>query len=321
MLWALLWDRARGRRRCPKCWYDMAGVPGMRCPECGREAKSERRLGRTRRRWRWAATGALAVLAGGSAAAFPTVQRDGWTALVPVPVMLRLMSYFEKDATTAFDGVVSRSFVGTTWTSTSVTALPRPTAPPGLPRWDRLLLARRCVTLLDGPGTRTKMDVLLPMGRGSHPTDWGGVALILPMLGPEGRFVVPSLRRRVCDTSLEGFVRLADLELLERASATSANLERACALVVSDSEPLIRHYALNAIRTEPPAMVVPVLIKVLHDSDPLMRRYAADGLWRIGPEANGAIDELRAVALDDPDRTVQMAASAALSRIRRAEQK
>lgn len=39
---ALLWDRARGRRRCPKCWYDMSGVDSLRCPECGREAMSVR---------------------------------------------------------------------------------------------------------------------------------------------------------------------------------------------------------------------------------------------------------------------------------------
>jgi hypothetical protein len=38
LAWALFWDRSRGRRRCPKCWYNMEGVPGLRCPECGREA-------------------------------------------------------------------------------------------------------------------------------------------------------------------------------------------------------------------------------------------------------------------------------------------
>lgn len=24
--WAMFWDRARGRLRCPKCWYDMKGA-------------------------------------------------------------------------------------------------------------------------------------------------------------------------------------------------------------------------------------------------------------------------------------------------------
>lgn len=49
LLRALVGDRARGRRRCGKCWYDMAGVPGLTCPECGRAHKRERGLGRSRR--------------------------------------------------------------------------------------------------------------------------------------------------------------------------------------------------------------------------------------------------------------------------------
>ncbi|HRQ73766.1 MAG TPA: hypothetical protein PLU35_12125, partial [Phycisphaerales bacterium] len=55
--WSLLWDRSRRggrvRLRCPKCWYDVAGVPrgvdergreGLRCPECGRFTRRERGL-------------------------------------------------------------------------------------------------------------------------------------------------------------------------------------------------------------------------------------------------------------------------------------
>lgn len=48
--------RATGerRRRCPKCWYDMYGVQGLRCPECGRQAAREGALKASRRRWQWA---------------------------------------------------------------------------------------------------------------------------------------------------------------------------------------------------------------------------------------------------------------------------
>lgn len=60
--WAFLWDRSRGRRRCPRCWYDMAATPGLRCPECGREAISERALSRTRRRYRTAAAALVLLL-------------------------------------------------------------------------------------------------------------------------------------------------------------------------------------------------------------------------------------------------------------------
>lgn len=83
LLWALFSDRARARRRCPKCWYDMAGVPGLRCPECGREAKSEVRLHRTRRRWRPAAIAALGILAGLACDRWPHYTRGGWINAIP----------------------------------------------------------------------------------------------------------------------------------------------------------------------------------------------------------------------------------------------
>ncbi len=50
---ALFGERARGRRRCPHCWYDMSGAGHafpLTCPECGRRILAERDLGRTRRR-------------------------------------------------------------------------------------------------------------------------------------------------------------------------------------------------------------------------------------------------------------------------------
>ena len=29
--WGLFGDRARGRRRCPRCWHDLSHTPGMTC--------------------------------------------------------------------------------------------------------------------------------------------------------------------------------------------------------------------------------------------------------------------------------------------------
>ena len=50
--WGLFGDKPHGRRRCPQCWYDLSHTPGMTCGECGRVARSERDLGRYRRRWK-----------------------------------------------------------------------------------------------------------------------------------------------------------------------------------------------------------------------------------------------------------------------------
>jgi len=76
-------DRSRGRRRCPKCWYLMEGTTERRCPECGREAASDRRLFRTRRHWRRAVIGMILIVISGSAFCGRQVQRHGWIGAVP----------------------------------------------------------------------------------------------------------------------------------------------------------------------------------------------------------------------------------------------
>src|SRR5262245_41154993 len=86
--WALFWDRARGRRRCPKCWYDMAGVAGLRCPECGNAAVSERALCRCRRRWRVVIAAFPIVAAGLFLRGWPEFASNGWTAFVPSTLLV-----------------------------------------------------------------------------------------------------------------------------------------------------------------------------------------------------------------------------------------
>lgn len=94
-LWALFWDRARGRLRCRRCAYDMSGG-GLVCPECGREHKLERSLRKTRRKWK-TVTVAAAV---GIFALYAKHQRDliayeGWYGFVPSYV---LVSFIDTDS-------------------------------------------------------------------------------------------------------------------------------------------------------------------------------------------------------------------------------
>lgn len=99
LLWALLWDRSRGRKRCPKCWYDMGGAVAREveddgrdvfvCPECGRRVKGEKGLRRTRRRWGWVAVAMLMVVTGANCwFVRPRLAREGWWAVLPSSVIV-----------------------------------------------------------------------------------------------------------------------------------------------------------------------------------------------------------------------------------------
>jgi hypothetical protein len=88
LLLALFRDRSRGRRRCPKCWYDMTGVPGLTCPECGKTPMRERKLLKTRRHWRLATLALLATTLGIATAFTPLYRERGWRGLVPTTVLL-----------------------------------------------------------------------------------------------------------------------------------------------------------------------------------------------------------------------------------------
>jgi hypothetical protein len=61
----------------------MQGVPGLRCPECGHEAKRERDLLRPRRRWHWALLGLLGVLLAPGALVYRQFDERGWYWLLP----------------------------------------------------------------------------------------------------------------------------------------------------------------------------------------------------------------------------------------------
>jgi hypothetical protein len=96
-LWALLGDWARRgwrRARCPKCWYDMEGVPTVdgvyTCPECGAKGGTERWLHRSRRRWTWVALGVLMAAACASPRA-TLMWKHGWRAGVPTWAVVRMV--------------------------------------------------------------------------------------------------------------------------------------------------------------------------------------------------------------------------------------
>jgi hypothetical protein len=88
LAWAIFWDRSRGRRRCPKCWYDMMGCAGLVCPECGYSPPSEAQLFRTRRRWWYAALSLLVAIASYPLAHAGRIARAGWSGALPTTVLI-----------------------------------------------------------------------------------------------------------------------------------------------------------------------------------------------------------------------------------------
>ena len=102
LLWSLFWDRARGRKRCPKCWYDMGGSLAANaagpwvCPECGKQLHREKQLRRVRQRWRHAPVGVVLLAGGLAALRTPAVLKHGWPAAVP-DLVLAKFGVIEKD--------------------------------------------------------------------------------------------------------------------------------------------------------------------------------------------------------------------------------
>ncbi len=88
-------DRVRDRRRCPKCWYDLAGVATLRCPECGTTAKSERELFRVMRRMRWAWAAVLFVVAASGCGVAAAVQQRDWRTYIPTTALILMYPHVE----------------------------------------------------------------------------------------------------------------------------------------------------------------------------------------------------------------------------------
>ena len=96
---AIRGDRAKGRRRCPKCWHTMVGIRrtkhGWVCPECGNPATTTRDILRTRPRPFYRRLGVLLLLI----APLPwygTRVIERWTqegALALVPTTIAALAY------------------------------------------------------------------------------------------------------------------------------------------------------------------------------------------------------------------------------------
>lgn len=88
---ALVFDPAKGRKRCGECWYSLEGigVPAT-CPECGTVAATERAMLRTRRSTIPLYFAAVIVLLAVGLDRGGVAMKSGWMAAVPTTVMIPL---------------------------------------------------------------------------------------------------------------------------------------------------------------------------------------------------------------------------------------
>ena len=142
--WALFGDKAR-TRRCPRCWHDLSGTPGMTCGECGYAAHNESELHRTRRRWGVAMMALIGIL---------TVT--GWVRLE----------------------ILNASWIGFVPNAVLV-QLPRLLPGGQLPNWAQNELDNRIVNgQLDGNQILALIDVLDPGAEAlGNPDDWRTLTL------------------------------------------------------------------------------------------------------------------------------------------------
>ena len=84
----VLWPYPK-HRRCAKCAYDMAALPGLTCPECGRAHPNERSLLRRGRPWRRAARMiGIGILLSYACYAIPRILTRGLPGVIPSTALM-----------------------------------------------------------------------------------------------------------------------------------------------------------------------------------------------------------------------------------------
>jgi hypothetical protein len=197
VLWrALFADRSRGRRRCPKCWYDMAGVPGLTCPECGKTVAAEKRLQRTRRHGRTALAGVCVLLLAAACALTPELVQRGWRGAIPLWTVLMVMEVYDTEekhleifVSEELDSVITLGAAGAV-----VQAQPR------RPAWlSRVMLARlgtRIVTA-DSPDAAVPKPWAMNVAR---PANWERGLTFISRSGPQAVAHRQALVDALCST-------------------------------------------------------------------------------------------------------------------------
>ncbi|MCH8165773.1 MAG: HEAT repeat domain-containing protein [Planctomycetes bacterium] len=255
--WALLWDRARGRRRCAKCWYNMSGSPGRVCSECGYRAKREKKLFKTRRHWRWVFVGILVLAVGYGASVTPRVKRSwvGWPGAVPTVVLIAMFPWLKPNGVLSYE-LSTRAIRDEMW------------------GWQLSWLVGRYAGIIEGnqdAATRT------------------GAVQMLALIGPEAHASLPALLRGVNDSSAD--VRGAVAGAIGRIRADSQSSVPRLIVLLRDNDANVRTMAADGLwlfGAEAEAGI-PALMNALTDESEQVRLASAVALSRIAPDPQVAM--------------------------------
>ncbi len=299
--WFLLADRARGRKRCPKCWYDMSVAESLRCPECGNDAKREADLLRTRRRFKGLWLCLLVFLAAGLLWIQPRVQQHGWVSVMPKTALILCLRLGDTPA--LFAELDRRTQINVSEFYPDGTGM-LVTDPASLYQWQWRLVGNACVELNKGdPDVLDRQLLLLWLHRASY-----------NVLGEDAdRFFRATLP----------FLEDADPGIRRTAAFYCADA-RSPEYAVESIRPLlddpiqqVRLGAVSGLRLlghHSPAPV-PVLVEALKHDDGVVRLYATAALGSIakyGAEPTEVFETLVDIYRSDSDVRVQARALSAL---------
>lgn len=288
-------DTSQGRPRCPRCWHDMTGSRGFVCPECGHDARTQAALLRTRRDHMKALLGALLLLSGFSLAALPTVQEQGWRALIPTTALMVVVPW--TDNPWFLDELDARL------TASNPEWFERRARRTDVSDYGRFF-AHRCAALLDAPrANELRLRAVQLLSDMKLRDDRCERALLRATTDED-----PAIRNE----SLNALMHLASTDSI--VDVDRCSLQAAQCLL--DTRVAVRTRAARLLDQLHPLHpdAITALIEALSDERPEVRQEVCVVLADVGPGAIPAVDSLIAL-IDDPSPRVSANAMLALGAI------
>lgn len=329
--WGLLGDRSRGRRRCPRCWYDLDAVPGATCPECGRAARNEREFHRTRRRWKLAILGLAVMAAGLAIAAVPAIRAGTWVRSVPTtalvwffPAAIEQIETPGRDwpgvAKQLLEETARRAETGRMWVwqrrtlvNDSVRIYERTTSRDARREAHRQLIYSSAYI---GPLVPRVIDVVAQ--EGYEPMLLACAHTYSRAWLPDRRAVIDRLFTALESGKLRTLSRVDTVNVLLQLRADEARLLPHITAMIKDQAPLAHGpdrtehvYGVTNLARVPSqfGVTIPMLIELAGSEDALTSRCAVEALAEVGPPAAPAVPILieRLRAAQDRGMVLQIA--------------